>query len=499
MNTQTERLENHTARITVEVNPERLEKAKQEAARKIARQINIPGFRKGKAPYRIVANYIGEASIIEEALEELGNEIYREALDASGVDPFGPGEIEDVKFEEAPTFTFVVPLQPTVELGDYRSVRLPYEPVTIEDASVDQTFKRLREQHALIEESYQPVGVGNRLTVDIHGQLVVDGEDDAAEDETAEDETGVEAAADVEHDPAEDEADEHDHYTDENTIIHQHDALLMLVEENEPIPGFIEALKGAVVDETREFVLTYPDDPEEYEEMAGKTARFTVTIKKIETVTQPELNDDFAARVTKDDEEPLTLLQLRMRIRENLQRAADERADNEYAQSVIDKIIEGAVVRYPEALVSEQIDQMLRQYDSDLRQRGLTLDTYMRLYNKSQEDIRNDFHDAAVRTIERSLVMRGVLEIEGIRVDEAQIEAQIDQMVSQFGEQAAQFRSFFLDRRARESVESDLLNQQLLKRIAEIGKGEAPALPEPVSQTTVSAQSDEVSEGEATS
>lgn len=498
MNTQTERLENHTARITIQVMPERIEKAKQAAARKISRQINIPGFRKGKAPYRIIANYVGEGAILEEAVEELGNEIYREAIDASGVEPFGPGEIEDIKLEETPpVFTFIVPLQPSVELGDYRSVRLPFEAPTVEDEAVDNTIKRLREQHALVEESRQPVASGNNITVDIHGQLIVD-EVDAEEAVEAETVPADAENADEDHDEHADE-EPHHHHVDENTIIHQHGAVMSLTEENEPVPGFIAALSGAAVGETREFELTYPDDADEYEDMAGKRAHFSVTINKVETVTLPELNDDFAARVTKDEDEPLTLLQLRIRIRENLQRMAEDRQNADYAREALDRMVEGASVSFPEALVSEQIDQMLRQFDQELRQRGLTLDTYMRLYNKKREDLYDEYRPTAVKTIQRSLFMRALMAHEALVIDEAAINTEIDRMVSQFGDQADQFRPFFMEGRAREGIENDLLNQKILERIASIAKGEAPELPAPANESTVSAQSDEVSEGETTS
>src|SRR5690606_36366724 len=132
LNIQTERLADHTARFTVEVEEERQEKAKQEAAKKIAHRVNIPGFRKGKAPYRILVNYVGEAAILEDAVDVLGNDVYKDVLEQSDIQPYGPAALEDFGIDPQPTFKFVVPLQPTVDLGEYNTVRLDYEAAQVE-------------------------------------------------------------------------------------------------------------------------------------------------------------------------------------------------------------------------------------------------------------------------------------------------------------------------------------------------------------------------------
>ena len=127
MNIQTEQLQNHTARMVVEFDVERLAEAKKKAAQKIGKQVNVPGFRKGKAPYSIIAKYVGEAAIVDEAIELISNDIYKEALTESGLDPYGPGSVDKYDLDPAPKLTFTVPLQPKVDLKGYRDVRLPYQ------------------------------------------------------------------------------------------------------------------------------------------------------------------------------------------------------------------------------------------------------------------------------------------------------------------------------------------------------------------------------------
>jgi trigger factor len=467
LNIQTERIENHSARLTVEVDNERLEKAKQSAARKIATRVNIPGFRKGKAPYRILVSYVGEAAILEEAVETLGNEIYKEALDGSKVDPYGPGALEDFKLEPAPTFQFTVPLQPEVNLGAYRDVRMDFTPASVEDKAVDVAMKQLLNQEAVVEESTRPVELGNRITVDIHSHFVGDPEEGQGGGKDGEE------------------------------VIHQHDAAINLDAADEPLaPGFAEAMVGANVGEEKEVEVTYPDDKEKYEELAGRKVEFHVTVKKIENVTLPTLNDEFAARVTAKEEKQLTLLELRIRMREELEKAAEDRAKSEYARKALEKIVEGAEVAYPEAMLQDQIEDMLESLDRNLRQQGVTLKDYMKITGKSRESLGDDYRDNATNTLRRSLVLREVLRQEELDVTEDQVQREIDRLVAPFGEQGALYRSLFDRPDMVSNLRNDLLTQQTYDRIAAIARGEDPAKGSPVVAEPVVTKSESTAEAE---
>ncbi|MBZ0284916.1 MAG: trigger factor [Anaerolineae bacterium] len=481
MNIQTERLENHTARFTVTLEPQRLEQAKQTAARNLSKRVNIPGFRKGKVPYRVLLQFLGEGAILEDALEILGNEVYKQALDQSEVQPYGPGELEDFQVDPEPTFKFVVPLQPTVDLGDYRSVRLEFSEPMVEDDQVNRSMRQLQEQHAVIEESQQPVAIGNRVTVEMYAKLI--GED-AIEGEKAE-----EGKPEGEHEHSHDHDDDHEHAHDHglggNEFIHEHNTVLVLGEENEePAPGFRDALVGAAANEERVFELTYPDDEKEYQEFAGKRAQFKVSVKKIETMTLPAMNDDFAARVTEKEEKPLTLLELRMRMRENLQKSVEQRAKSDFAGQVLDELVNKATINFPEALIDDQSEEYLERLDRDLRRQGLTLDDYIRISGKERDAIKTDYHDVAVQNIKRSLVLREIMSAEKIDVTESSIVEQIDKMLGQFGDQAESLRSALDTPAMRENIKNDLMEQGVLDRIVAIAKGEAPALSEEAATTS---------------
>lgn len=529
MNIQTEQLDNHIARLTVEIDQERLEKAKQATVRNLAKRVNIPGFRKGKAPYNIMVRYLGEPAILEETMENLGQEVYRESLDQSGINPYGPGQLEDFKLEPQPTFVYTVPLQPTVELGDYRSVRLDFTEPEVTDEMVNQQIKMLQEEEALVEESHRPVAIGNRVTVDIHS-FFMDG--DAAEnEEDDEDESEVETVdnasnevedddhdhdhdEDEDHDDDDDDEDHHHHHGNEDRepYIHQHDYAVRLVEgEDEPIgPGFAQALVGANPGESREFEITYPHDESVNPNVAGRTVKFIVGVNKVETMTLPAVNDDFAARFTErfaaseaqqpgvetPEQQPLTLLQLRMRLRELLQEDAQRVATDTYADGVLNEMVKGATISYAEAMVQDQLDDMLKSVEDRLRSQGLTMDLFQAVTGKTSEDLRADYRPQAVENLERSLVLGEVLGAEQIRVHDDDLQAELRKIAAQFGDQADAIMRSLNTPQMRNSVINRLLQEKAFERIAAIGRGTAPELEAVVEAEPTEVKSEEVAASE---
>lgn len=474
LNIQIEKLENHVARLTIEIETSQLDQAKRKAAKKIARQVNIPGFRKGKAPYKVLVQYLSEAPILEEAVEQLGNEIYKQALDESEVEPYTSGTLEDFKLDPSPTFVFSVPMQPTVELNDYTQARVEYTPKEVTDEEVNKALRQLQEEHAVVEEIDTAAIMGNKVTIDVHGFFTDEETDEENEEEQdtedVADEQDLDESGDDDHDTDEADADDHLH----DAPIHQHDAEIYLDTEREPVPGFADALVGVQVNDEREFTITYPEDEEQYGSISGREVRFVTQIKKVEAVNLPQLNDDFAARVTNEEEEPLTLLQLRGRLRENLQAELDESYRSEYVEKVLDQLVTSADFAYPDAMVHNQIESMI---ENTAQQVGLSVEDYTRILQKSVEDFYDNptFREAAERYVERSLVMRGILDTENIDIEDTDIDSEIDQFLTQFGEQAETYRSLFNTPAMRENMRGNLLERKVLDRIVAIGRGEVSA------------------------
>ncbi len=481
MNIQTERIENHNARFTVTLESSQLEQAKQQSARKLSQKYNIPGFRKGKAPYNIVLRFFGEASILEDAIEILGNDVYKQALDESGIAPYAPGQLEKFEADPQPTFIFIVPMQPTVDLGNYRSLRMEYTEPVVEDAQVDKAMRQLQEDQALYEESAKPVEMGNRVTMELYAKLV---SEEGAESESTESEHTHEEGHDHDHEHVEGEEHEHGHDHDHglggNEFIHEHSALMVLRDENEePAPGFRQSILGAALDEDRTFELEYPEDEKEYQEYAGKKAEFKVKITKIESVTLPSMNDDLAARITEKEEKPLTLLELRMRTRENLQESTKQQAKSNFAGEALDAMVDGATIAFPEEMIEDQTESYLERLDQDFRRQGLTLEDYMRITNKTRDELKHDYREIAIKNLKRALVLRQIRQVEIIDIPDSAIDAEIDKMLLQFGEQAASLRGMLDTPQMRENIKNDLMEQGTLDRVVAIAKGEAPELDAP--------------------
>jgi trigger factor len=314
----------------------------------------------------------------------------------------------------------------------------------------------MRQQRALIEESHQPAAPGNQVQIKVRADLLPE---DDAQDSTETDDDG----------DAEDPR-------GSRMLIDRDEIAVRLTDEGEMMPGFTAALVGAAVGERREFDLIYPDDEEKYPELHGRRVHFDVTVNKIETVTLPELNDAFAARVTETEDTPLSLLELRVRVREQLQLRADDEAKAEYAAAVLEQITEQAQVSYPEALLMDQIDHMLQHVDNDLRQRGLTLQDYMRISGKTIDDLRAEQREAAEVAIRRSLVLHELEHAEQIEVTEQQVDEEIEKIVSQFGDQASAFRSMYRRREMRDNLRHELTSRMIMERVVAIGRGEAPDL-----------------------
>lgn len=479
MNVQTEKLDNHLARLTVEVELEQLEQAKKKAARRLAGRVNIPGFRKGKAPYHVLVNYVGEAYILEDAIETLGNDVYRNALETADVKPYAAGELENFTVEPKPTFIFTVPMEPTVELNDYLSVRVDYDAPSVEDKDVEDALRRLQEENAVVEETEEAAVLSNRVTADLHGFFDDDDDDDDDDHDYDDDDDDHHHDDDDDDHDDDDDDDDDDHDDDDdddqhfhNAPIHEHDAQIYLEAGREPVEGFADALVGVKAGERREFFITYPEDAKKYDELAGRRVRFVVDVKKVEAVTLPAIDDELASKVTAEEESPLNLEQLRERLRENITTSVNDRYKNTYVEKVFDKLVEVATFGYPEAMIVNQIDRMA---ESTAQQYGLTVEDYFRILQKSPEDMHTDpnYRESAVRYVKRSLVMRGILDTEDIKVSDADINAEVERFLAQFGEQSEMYRGLFDTPEMRENMANNLLEQKVLDRIVGIGRGEA--------------------------
>lgn len=429
MKISTERTDDCQLRLTVEVDPERVEQYLQRAARRLAKKVHIPGFRKGKVPYGMLVNVLGKEALYEEALEEMGQDVYKEALDAQGITPYAQGRLEDFSTEPM-VLNYTVPLEPEVELNDYRSIRVESEKVEVSAEEVAEALRQLQEERADWVTVDRPVAEGDMAVA--HTRVSMDGE-------TLDD-------------------DEH--------------SFIVNLQSEYPIPGFYEALLGMTAGETKEFALTYPDDwPNETN--AGKTVEFEVNLKEVKEKSLPELNDEFAALVGAYD----SLEDLRDKLHSDLLHQKEHAALHRLEDSAMEQAIERATINYPPVVLEQQMDEMLREQDQIMRrQQGVGLQDYLKMTGQTEQDLQASLRGPAETRIKRSLILTALAEREKLTADEEEMQEQQQRLLSAFSDDPAVAQSFLATAQGRDIIRRDILNRKALERLIAIAKGEAPEL-----------------------
>lgn len=476
MNLQTERIENHRAQLTIEIEMDQLDAAKKQAARQISRRVRIKGFRKGKAPYRLIAQYVGEAAILEEALESLGDDLYKQALQESDILPYGPGAFDEFKVEPAPTFVFTVPLQPEVDLKDYADIRLDFESPAVDDDEVEQSLQQLRMREVeVLDAELKVAELGNRVHVSVDSEFV-DGEEPADNEEEATDE--VAESAGEQQDPAESEPDgdaekESPYIPKKGDTFVKEDNTVLILDPNEDsfVDGFVEALVGAELGSDIVFELTIPDDDPD-KTIANRRVSFVVTMKQIESILVPQLDNEFAERICKNRGDEIQDLDgLRQLIREDLQKNALDRVKQQYSGQVLQKIVEGATIEYPELMLSEHVDELIAEFAESLKRQNLSLDDYFRFTGSTREELQEQYRDRADTSLRQRLVLREFAQSQEVDVDDEQIEMRMDLVVAGYGH-SPEIRKLFDTPQMRGNLRNELMMSNINARLYALGQGE---------------------------
>lgn len=422
MKVSTEKIPDAQILMTIEVEPERLDKAREKAVRKLSSRAKVPGFRPGKAPPAMVRRYFGEERVLDEALEVLVPDVYREAL-ASEEDivPIARPRLV-VENVEPLVLKATIPVQPSVELGDYKSVRVEPEPVVVEESRVEETLTILRRRTATLEP--------------IEREL------------QWRDVARIEVAATVEGE----------------TFVQQQEAEVQLAEDRDVlIPGFEQALLGRKKGETFEFDLDVPDsipDPR----FAGKQAHFVVKILETKEEILPEMNDEFVQQLGQGFE---SVEALRQRIRDDIRKAEEERLENKYHDEIMGELVDQATIEFPPVMLDAEVDRMLHDQAGHAEQ-GEALQQYLASIGKTEEQAREELKPIAEMRIRRSLVLSKVAEEEAIEVSDEEIEGEIERMMASAGPQGAQLAQLFRSEDGRGTIRRNLLTRRTLARLVEI-------------------------------
>ncbi len=400
--------------------------------RRVVPRLSIPGFRKGKAPRSIVERFVGRESLLNEVLDSMVFEMTDRAITERELQAAALPKIEIVGIDPV-SLKATVPLKPEVELGDYRSMRVPVEPVEVTDEEMEATLDRIRTDMSTWEPVDRPAQMGDTVTISAVG--------------TAEGETLLEV----------------------EDVVYMMDGELSV-----PVPGFADELVGIARDERREFTLAVPDDASE---AAGKEASFSVSASEVKERVIPSLDDDFAQSYGPGYE---TLDELRSKIAEDLRADAERRAEEQHRQACIEALMESAVLELPPLMIEHEVDHMERERAQMLERANVRSDDYLRSIGKTEDEVRREMEEAAVERLSRSFALTRVAELEEVEVSDDEVDERVESLLEQSGQQPDERQ---ISDEMRGSIRRMLLSEKTLERLAAIGRGDEETDPVGAGQT----------------
>lgn len=390
MNVTVERVGND-ATLKITLPAEEVNKGFKKAVAKIAGQVNIPGFRKGKAPRNIIEMHYGKEAVKQETFELVANQCYTQALEQEKLIPVSEPKVEDSVFEENKDMelTIKVTLKPEVKLGDYKELHVEKEAVEVTDEAVEEQVQGLRSRHAKMVEAEEGAVIekGDFAIIDFAG--TVDGEPFS----------GGEGKG-----------------------------YPLEVGSNSFIPGFEDQLVGLKKGDSTDVDVTFP---EEYfvKELAGKQAIFKVNVQDVKRKELPELTDEYVAA----NSDCKTVEELRASYKERMQKAAENNAQIAYEKALIDLAVANAEFEVPEIMIEDRVTQMIDEMRMSLEARKLTLEQYMQYSGIDMKQLRERQHDAAVENVKTDLVLDAIAKAENIQVSMEDVDSELSAIASQHG------------------------------------------------------------------
>ena len=385
-----EKKEGNEGVLTVTVPAEKVNKALDQAFKKVVKQINVPGFRKGKVPRPIFEQRFGVEALYQGAVDILLPEAYGEAIEETEINPVAQPEVNVTQIEKGKDFIFeaTVTVEPEVKLGDYKGLEIEKQETDLSDEelqeSIDHSLSHLAE---MVVKEDGAVENGDTVNIDFSGS--VDGEEfDGGQAEGYDLEIG----------------------------------------SGSFIPGFEEQIEGMKTGDEKDVVVTFP---EEYhaEELAGKEATFKTKVNEIKFKDVPELNDEIANELDSDAE---NVDEYKENLRKRLSEQKATEAENTEKEEAINKATENASIDIPEAMINTELDRMIQEFGQRIQQQGLDLQTYYQISGQNEEQLRDQMKDDAEQRVKTNLTLTAIADEENIEVSDEDIDKELEKMSEQF-------------------------------------------------------------------
>jgi trigger factor len=401
MKVEAEKIENNQVVLKIEVPTEEVTKAIDKAYHKLANQVNIPGFRKGKAPRKILEVRLGKEAILDEAFEIVASKAYSEALDEQKLEPVDRPKTDIITLKEGEPVVFkvTVTVKPEIVLGEYKGLKIEKPSVEITEEQVSQQMEDLRNRNAkmiVVEDAV--IQKGDFAIIDFEG--FVDGQPFK----------GGEGKG-----------------------------YPLEVGSGSFIPGFEDQLLGVKAGEKKEVNVKFPEDyfvPE----LAGKEAVFTVTVNDVKRKELPELDDEFV----KDVSEFNTIEEFKADVQNKLKEAAEQKAERDFHNNTVKAAVDNVKVDIPDIMVESRIDNMVEDLDINLQNRGSKLEKYLEYVKMDMKALRDSYREAALYNVKTDLVLEAIAKAEEIKVNPEDLEAEIAAMAEGYGRKVEEVRDIIL-------------------------------------------------------
>lgn len=391
MNVTTEKIENHKVVLTIEVPAEELDKGIKAACKSLANRVNIPGFRKGKAPRRILEMNIGKEAILDEAFDRVAQKAFDEALKQENLDPVDRPQVDIVTLEEGKDVVFKATITPVPEvtLGEYKGLKVAKDAVEVKDEQVKEQVKNILNHHAKMVDAEEGATVANDdfITLDFKGEV-----------------DGVAFAGGKGKDYP------------------------LQIGSHSFIDTFEDQLVGLKVGEEKDVNVTFP---EEYhaKDLAGKVAVFHCKINSIKHKEMPELTDEFVKASTSYE----SIEDMKAKLRENIEKNAQREADTKRRNEILKQATDNITVDIPEVMVENRVSNMIQELSVNLENQGMNLDAYLKYANMDMAKLREQYKESAAIAVKTDLMLDAVAKAEDIKVENADINAEIALLAATYG------------------------------------------------------------------
>jgi trigger factor len=417
--------------------------------RRVANRVRIPGFRPGKAPRSVIENHIGREALVHEALDFMIPESLNQVLKDEDIQAFMEPKLEVLDMAPV-SFKAVVPLEPVVELGDFQSIRLEKESIEVTDEQVDHVLEDLRFEAAPWEPVERPLAFGDLVSMNVKG--TIEGED----------------------------------VIDDNGI-----DFIPQVDNNLPFPGFSVYLEGMTEGQSKEFTLPVPDDYPQ-ETYAGKECRFNVEVLSLKEKILADLDDEFAKGVREGFE---SLEALTDHVRQRLNDEGEVAETRRLEASSLEQIKKLAKIEASELVYQRELDLMYEERERSMQNQRMDMELYLSYLGQTEEELREQMKPQAEERLNTMLILRKLADVENIEIDDEDVEAEIDNLISSTGgESETAMKQALSTENAKESIRSSLMNRKIMARLVGISQGEESASPVAEAETTEAEATEETTE-----